>query len=111
VIGGQRAGQGRHQLVGAEVGRRVVGVPHAEEGGPTGQGQAAALGLDHAARVTGVLLRRVEVDAAHRVLHVELILDPVGDRLRVADDQQVVGHVVRVGRAGARAVAGEEFLL
>ncbi len=45
---------------------------------------------------------------ADRVLHVELRLEAVRDGFRVAHQQQVIGHLGRVGRAGAGAVAGEE---
>ena len=51
------------------------------------------------------------MDAPDGVLDVELVLEAVGDRLGVADDQQVVGHLVGVGRAGADAVPGQEAIL
>src|SRR5262249_45319833 len=34
-----------------------------------------------------------------------------GDRVGAADDQQVVGHALRIGWAGGGAVAGEETIL
>ena len=70
---------------------------HAEEAGPPRQGHLAGFGQHHAAGVLRVLLQRVEMDAPHRILHVELILEAIRDRLRVAGDQQVVGDLVGVG--------------
>lgn len=51
------------------------------------------------------------MNALHCVLHVELVLECKRDRRRVADDQQVVGHIPRAGRAGAGTVASQELLL
>ncbi len=67
-----------------------------------------ALRGDDAAGVAGVLLGGGEVQAPHGVLHVQLVLEGPGDRLRPPHQQQVVGHPAGVGRARSRPVAGQE---
>src|SRR4051812_22723959 len=97
-------------MPGAELSGAVVGILNSEEGGAPGAGWGGGFGRHDALGVAAVLVGRVEVNAADGVLDVELVLKAVGDRLRVADDQQVVGHLLRVGRAGSGAMAGEEAL-
>ena len=97
--------QGPHQQFGALRGRRIIQVLHAEEAGPARQGYLPGFDQRHAAGVLRVLLQRFEVDAPHRVLHVELILEAIRDHLRVADDQQVVGDLVGVGWTRPDALA------
>ena len=69
------------------------------------------LGRDDAAGVAVVLVKRVEVDATHGMGHVKLVLEAVGDLLRVAGDQQIVGHLGRIDRAGRAAVARQPGVL
>src|SRR5205085_8101065 len=76
--------------------------------GPRAPRAAAGLGRDHALGVAPVVLDLVEAQAAHGVLHVELVLEPEGYCLRIAYQQEVVGHLFRIGRSGPRAVAGQE---
>jgi hypothetical protein len=82
-------------VIGTQAGRLVVGVAHPEEGRlpPTG----LPLGGDQAAGVVLVRLCPVQIQAADRVDEVEHVLEAEWDRLRVADQQQVIGHSLRVG--------------
>ena len=91
-------GQGLDQLDGAEGGRFVVRVLDADEGGAARQWRCR-LGGDDAVGIVLVGVQIVgpvlidEVEAADGVLDVELVLEAVGDRLRAADQEQVVGHL------------------
>ncbi len=69
------------------------------------------LGGHHAMGIAGVVPDSIEVQPADRVLHVELVLERIGNRLRSSDDEQVIGDHVRIGRPGRGALAGEEILL
>ncbi len=101
---GQLCAQRASQQVCAEVGGAVVGWLVGEEGRSAGALDFALLRGYDAGCVAGVFLRRVEVNAPDRVLHIQLVLELVGDFLRVAHEQQVVGHLNRVGGTGANAV-------
>ena len=98
-------------VIGAERGRLIIGSAHAEKGRLARQRQSAGFGLHHAAGILGIFFERVKVNAPHGVLHVKLILKTVGDRFRVADDEQVIRHNIRINRAGAGAQPRQEFVL
>ncbi len=89
--------------------RLVAAVADAEEHATPRLLRQRRLGLDHRSGVLCVLGEGVEVDPADGVLQVQLILETERDRLGVADDQQVIRHLLGVGRAaGADLVADEE---
>src|SRR5689334_21534068 len=67
-------GQRFDQLVRGELSREVAGVLNAEEDSPPGQRQLAGLRRYHAVGVARVLVERVEMNPADRVLHLELVL-------------------------------------
>jgi len=104
-------GEWDHQLAGAQRGGRVAGVSRREEVGSSSRDTVACLRGDDGAGVARVLLDRVEVKAADRILHVELVLEGVGDLLGPADEEQVVRDVVGIGRSRSGALAGQELLL
>ena len=58
-----------------------------------------------------VLLDGVEVDPAHGVLDVELVLHAIGNLLRRRDEQHVVRELPGIDGTGAGAHPGEELLL
>jgi hypothetical protein len=59
----------------------------------------------------GIFHGVVKMDAAHGVLHAEQGLKLIGDILRAADDQQVVGYPIRICWPGTGAVASQEIAL
>lgn len=111
LVAGNRGRERLDQVIGAELGGRVRGVAYSEERGTARQPAFAGFGIDYALGVSGIVFELVEVDAAHGVLHVHLVLEAIGDRFRVADEKKVVGRLVRVGGFGAGTVTGQELLL
>ncbi|MFY0539075.1 hypothetical protein [Nannocystis pusilla] len=110
-VRGQQVGERRDQVLAAELRRGIVGVADGEHRQLARELQAAGLRRDHAARVRGVLGDLVEVQAADRVLHVELVLHEERQLLRRGDEQQVIGHPDGIGGTGPGAEAREELLL
>src|SRR5215510_14680519 len=108
---GHLLGQWRDQLISAQLRRLVAAIAHDEEHRSAGQRELTRLGHHHTARVLGILLYSVEMNAAHGVLHIELILKAIGDGLGVADEEQIIGHLLWVGWPRACAVARQERLL
>ena len=107
-LGGKGGAERLDELFGGELGRVIARVGDAEKGGAARQLDTILFcGVD-AGRVVGVFLQRVEMDAADRILDVELVLESVGDGIGAADDQQVVGNLVGIGRARAGAMTGQE---
>jgi hypothetical protein len=58
--------------------------------------------------VPRVILGALEIEPPDRVLNVQLVLELEGDLLRAAHEQQVVGHVGRVGRVELGAIFRKE---
>jgi hypothetical protein len=58
-----------------------------------------------------ILSRSIKINAPDAILHIELILKAVWNGLGISHDQQIVGDVFRIGRAGASAVTSEKVLL
>ena len=85
-------GQRLDQLLDAQPGRLVAGISHAEEGRAAAPALLACFRLYQALGIAGILLGGLEVNAPHRVLDIELKLEPEGNGLGAGDDQQVVGH-------------------
>ena len=86
----------------AERGRGVGGVAGGEQvHPPPGVGPARLFRGGHGRRVRGVFGRSVEVDAAHGVRHVQLVLERERDLFGAADDQEVVGDLAGIGRRRA----------
>jgi hypothetical protein len=107
----QQVGERGDQRGRARLGRVVVGVGDREERQPAVEREGLRLGSDDAAGVMRVLLDGVEADPPDRILDADLRLEAERDLLRVADEQQVIGHLLRIRRARAGAVAREELLL
>jgi hypothetical protein len=105
----QLLGQGLAELPHAEPRRHIVVVLRREHRDPPGAGRPGCFCGHDAAGVAGILVRALEVETADRVLNVELVLEGIWDGLGVADDEQVVRHLIRVGRSGADTVAGQEL--
>ena len=105
----QRIAEGLDEHGRAEPGRLVIRVAHAEQDGASGEGDLPLLGGHHAAGISGVLFERVEPDTADGILDVELVLEGERDRLRVADDQQVVRHLLGIGLPGPHPLPGQEI--
>ena len=107
-LGGKGGAERLDELFGGELGRVIARVGDAEKGGAARQLDTILFcGVD-AGRVVGVFLQRIEMEAADRILDVELVLELVGDGIGAADDQQVVGNLVGIGRARAGAVSSQE---
>ena len=78
----------RHRLCQVGVhrsGHRVARIGGGEEAGPRAPAAAAGLSRDHALGVTPIFVKRIEEQAADGVLHVELVLEGEGDRLRISN--------------------------
>ena len=101
----------RHQALAAHPGGGVAGVLDAEEAHPTRQIDPTGFRGHDARGVMSVVLDAIEREPAHRVLHVELGLEAERHRFRAADQEQVVGHLRRIGRSRSGTVAGEELRL
>ena len=108
--GGDLLRQGFDQELRAHARGAVVAVADAEEGCARRQAKAA-LCLADTLGVAGVVIDLVEVDAPDGVLDIQLVLEAVGDGDRVADDEQVVGHLIGVGGSGSHAVSFQELVL
>ncbi len=104
----QVPGQAGNQFRGAKLRRPVIRVLHPEKGCPARENHFPLLGHHHASGILGVLFQGSEVNATHGILHVELVLKPVRDLFRIADQEQVIGNLFRVGRAGADPMARQE---
>src|SRR5262245_37904938 len=98
-------------MPGAELGGAVVRMLDAEKRGAPCAHRGGGFGRHDALGVSAVLVGCIEVNAADCVLDVQLVLEAVGDQLWIADDQQVVRYLLRVGWAGSGAMAGEKALL
>src|SRR5438270_7948476 len=59
----------------------------------------------------GILFRRIKVDAADRVLHIELVLEAIGDLFRRRHYEQVVGYFFRMCWAETDTAASQEVPL
>ena len=98
-------------MADAQPGCAIVGILGSKEADASTPWQLAAFRVDHRLGVVGIFLRGLEVDASDRVLHRELGLEIEGNRLRAADDHQIVGHDRRIGRTWAGAVSSEKIRL
>src|SRR4029077_11033025 len=104
---GQRCGQ----LAGAQVTHHVIGVGWGEEGGAARPGKRRFRG-DDASRVATEILRIVEPDPSNGIHNVELLLKRVGNRLGVADNQEIIRQLVRIRLVVDRSlVEAEELFL
>ena len=119
LVGGKVRGQRLDQVLGAETGGGIPIVSDAEERGLAGQRprlarKLARLGGHDRLRVAGVAVERVrpvEPEAAHGVLHVELILEAEGDLLGAGQDQQIVRCPGWVHRARLAARVAQPAVL
>jgi hypothetical protein len=60
----------------------------------------------------GIFLRGVKVQPADGILHVQLVLEGIGDGLGRAHEEKIVGHPVGVGGLSrGDAQAGQELKL
>src|SRR3954452_21676976 len=60
--------------------------------------------------IGGIVFGLLEMDSSYGILDVQLVLEAERNLLGIADDQQVIGHVPGVGRAGAGSVEREKLL-
>ena len=97
--------------MGAELGGQVVGVGGGKKCRPPRTDLPVGLGRDDAARIAGVFVHGLEVQSTDRVLHIELVLNVIGNLLGRADEKQIVGNLVGVGRPRPHSQAGEILLL
>lgn len=104
-------GERPDEVLAAHLRGHVVGVGDADERDLARERELTSLGRDHAAGVIVVFFQGVEPNAADGVLHVNLILYVKRNLLGRGDNQQVIGDLVGVGRAGAGAEAREVLLL
>jgi len=94
------------QRIRAHLRRQVEGVARAEEHRLLGVGHGCRrLVLDERFDIAAVFLRRVKMQPAHRVLHVQQLPKVEWHPLRVAHQQQVERHFVGQHAARRRTVA------
>src|SRR5579859_3973056 len=107
----ERGAEWCNKMFCAEAGGVIGRVLCSEEGGAAVQRGAGSLGGNDALRIPCVVLDAVEMDASNRELYVELVLKRIRDRLGVADDQDVVGHLGRINRPRRATVVDKKSIL
>ena len=85
-------------MIRAQLRRLIARVSHTEKHCALRSRGRIRFDLDDVAGVLRVLFDGVEMNAAHGVLHIELILKTKRNRLGVADDEKIVRHLVGIGR-------------
>ncbi len=108
VLASQGLRQGLQDLAPGELGLELSRVLRPEEDGARAVRRGRDLGCHHPGGIPLVLLGPAEAETAHRVLHIELVLELIGDLRRRADEEQVIGHVPRLHGPGPHSEPLEE---